>query len=71
MVTMNQKSIIDTHTKRERNANNTKDSHQITIEENKRRLTKGTKKTYKNNPRTINKMVIRIYIYCFLDSLPI
>ena len=39
MVTMNQKSIIDTHTKRERNANNTKDGHQITIEENKRRLT--------------------------------
>ena len=47
MVTINQKSIIGTHTKkRERNKQNTKDSHQITREESKRRKEqKGTAKT--------------------------
>ena len=38
MVTTNQKSIIDTHTKkRKESKHNAKDSHQITREENKRK----------------------------------
>ena len=44
MVTKNQKNIIDTHTKkRKKYKHNTKDSHQITSEENKRRKKKPTK----------------------------
>ena len=36
MVSANQKSTIDTHTKKEKQSkHNTKDSHQITREENK------------------------------------
>ena len=38
------------------NPNNTKDSHQITSEENKRR------KTYKNKSKTINKVTIGTYV---------
>ena len=38
---------------------NTKDSHQITKEEKKK---KGKKKTYKNKPKTMIKMAIRTYI---------
>ena len=59
MVTANQKSTIDIHTKKKKESkHNTKDSHQITREENKR----GRKKTCKNKSKTINKMVIRTYI---------
>ena len=49
-----------THKEEKKNPNAIlKMSHQITREENK----KGRqKKTYKNNPKTINKMVIRTYI---------
>ena len=35
MVTTNQKSIIDTHTKRKESKHNTKDSHHIREEKNK------------------------------------
>ena len=42
MVTTNQKSIIDTHTqkktKKKKSKHNTKDSHQITGEESKRKM---------------------------------
>ena len=59
MVTANQKSTIDIHTKKKKESkHNTKDSHQITREENKR----GRKKTCKNKSKTINKMAIRTYI---------
>ena len=76
MVTTNQKSIIDIHTKKEKESqHNTKDSHQITREENKTgkrkkrkrgkgkgKRGKGKKKTYKNKSKTINKMAIRTYV---------
>ena len=38
---------------------NTKDSHQFTRKENKRRKTQ-QKRTYRNKPKTVNKMAIRI-----------
>ena len=41
MVTTNQKSIIDTHTKKRKGSkHSTKDSHKITREENRRRWNK-------------------------------
>ena len=41
MVTTNQKSVIDTHTKKKNESrHNTKDSHQIIREENQRRRKK-------------------------------
>ena len=48
-VIKNQKSIIDTHTKSKKFTHNTKDSHQIIMEENKRRRKeqKTTKTTLK------------------------
>ena len=62
MGTTNQKSTIppkNLHTqKRKNNPNNTKDTHQITREQKR----KGRKKTFKNKPKTINKMAIRTYI---------
>ena len=62
LVTINIKSIINTQTKKKKESkHNTKDSHQITGEENKRRR-KGKKKPYKSNPKTINKLAIRTYI---------
>ena len=49
-----------THTqKRKRSKHNTKDSHQITWEERKRR---NKQKNYKNNQKTINKMVVSTYL---------
>ena len=60
MVIANQKSTIDPHTKKKKEfKHNTKDSHQITREKNKR---KGRKKTYKNKSQIINKMAIRTYL---------
>ena len=60
MGTTNQKSTIDTHTKKKKQfKHNTKDNHQITGEENKR---KGRKKTYKNKFKATNKMAIRTHI---------
>ena len=57
MVTANQKSIIDTHTqKRKESKHNTKDSHQITREQKRR------KKTFKNKSKTINKMAIKTHM---------
>ena len=55
MVTANQKSIMDTHTKKKKESkHNTKDSHQITREENKRG--KGKKKDLqKTNPKQLTK----------------
>ena len=58
MVTINQKSTIDTHTKkRYKHKHSTKDSHQVTRERNKRR-----RKKQKRTPKTINKMAISIYL---------
>ena len=52
MVTTNQKSIINTYTKKqEEYKHNTKDSYQIIREQKK---TKGAKNIYKNNPIHIN-----------------
>ena len=53
MVTINQKSIIDTHKKRDRKPNNTENNHQITREEKERR--KKQKRITKNNPKAIKK----------------
>ena len=54
MVTTNQKIIMYTHTKMRREYKyKTKNSHQITREQNKKR---GTKKNYKNNLLKINKV---------------
>ena len=61
MGTTNQKSTIDTHTKKKKQSkHNTKDNHQITREESKKKK-KGTKKNYKNNLKIINKMAVSIY----------
>ena len=50
MVTTNQKSVIDTHTKRKEPQNNTKDSHQNTGDETKtRRNKKELQKQPQNN----------------------
>ena len=60
MVTTNWKSTIDTHTKKKKESKrNTKVSHQITREKQKRT---GRKKTYKNKSTTISKMAVRTYI---------
>ena len=51
-VTTNQKSIIDIHAKKKMESkHNTKDSHQITREENKRREKRTTKATSKQLKR--------------------
>ena len=56
MITINQKSTIDTHTKnRKESKHNTKDNHQI-IRDNKRR------KEQKRTAKTIFKMAPRTYI---------
>ena len=55
MVTINQKSTTGIHTKRKKESkHNTKDSHQITLEENKRRKT-GRKGPTKTNPKQLTK----------------
>ena len=57
MVAIKQKSLIAIHTKKKKEfKSNTKDSHQITREENK----KG-KKICKNKQKTINKIITRTY----------
>ena len=54
MVTAKQKSIIDVHTKKkEESKYNSKDSHQITREENKKQ--RGGKKPTKTNPKQLTK----------------
>ena len=54
MVTVNQKSIIDTHTnKKKKSKHNTKDSHQTTREENKAR--REEKRSTKTNPKQLTK----------------
>ena len=59
MITTDQKSTIDTHTKKKKQSkHNTKDSHQITREQKR----KGRKNTYKNKTETIKKMAVRTYI---------
>ena len=58
--TANQKSTIDTQTKINQLKYNTKDSHQTTRGENKRR--REEKKSNKNKSKAINKMAIRTYI---------
>ena len=57
MQTIKQKSIIAIHTKKKKaSKSTTKDSFQITREENKR-----GKKICKNKQKTINKITIRTY----------
>ena len=59
-VTVNEKSIIDTHAnKKKESKQNIKERQQITKGENERGK---EEKTYKNNYKTINKLVIRTYI---------
>ena len=59
MGTVKQKSTIAVHTKMEKESkHNAKDSHQITKEPKR----KGRKKTYRNNPKAMNKMATRTYI---------
>ena len=59
MVTANQNSTIDIHTKKKKQPkHNTKNGHQITREQKRKRR----KKTYKNKFKTINNMTIRTYI---------
>ena len=54
MVTTNQKSIIDTHTKKKMESkHSTKNSHQITRQENKR--DKEEKRSTKTNPKQLTK----------------
>ena len=50
MVTTNQKSIIDLHTKRERNPNITL---KIVIKSQEKRTKEGTKKNYKITPNQL------------------
>ena len=53
MVTTNQKSVIYLHTKKKKESkHNTKESHQITREENKEER---EKKTYKNKSKQLTK----------------
>ena len=60
MITTNQKYIVNTHRERKKESKyNTKESHQITGENNQKKKQKTTH--YKNNPKTI-KMAIRTYI---------
>ena len=60
-ITANQKSTIDTQTKKENQLKyNTKDRHQTTRGENKRR--REQKRATKINPKTVNKMAIRTYV---------
>ena len=65
LVATNQKSIIDTHTKkRKESKHNTKDRHQITREESKRKRKKQTNKktTKKTHLKTVTKMTISTYL---------
>ena len=59
MVTANQKSAIDTHTKKKKQSkSNIKDSHQITREENNRgREEKNLQKQTQNNEQNGNKNI--------------
>ena len=61
----NQKTADTDTKKRKQSKYNTKDSHQITSEDNKR----GTKKIYKNKSKIINKMAIYIdnYLKCKME----
>ena len=58
------KPIVDTHTHThthtKESKHNTKYSHQIT--QGKTAKGKGTKETYKNNPKTMSKMSISTYL---------
>ena len=59
-VTANQKSTVDTHRNKTNQLKyNTKDSHQTTRAENKRR--REGKRATKTNPK-VNKMAVRTYI---------
>ena len=61
MLIMKQKSIIYTHTKkRKESIHNTKDSHQITREENKGRRKEQNRTT--NDPKTINKIALNTHL---------
>ena len=65
MVTTKQKSIIDIHTKKKMESKrNTKDSHQITREKNKRR--KSEKRPTKTNPKQLTKWNKNIHMDNYL-----
>ena len=57
-ITANQKSTIDTQTKKNQLKYNTKDSHQTRRGENKRRR----EEKEQDKSKTVNKMAIRTYI---------
>ena len=57
MVSKNQKSIIDRHTQKRDSNPNTRDTHQITLEESKRRR-KEQKRTIETSPKTANKLAV-------------
>ena len=58
IITINQKSIIDTHTQnKEKSKHNSKESHQIKREENK-----GKERKKKELKKKINKMTINTYV---------
>ena len=59
MVIANQKSTIDTHTKRKKNPNTTL---KLVIKSQEKRKKEEGKETYKNKSETINKMAARTYI---------
>ena len=66
MVTANQKSTVDTLTKKKKESkHNTKLNDQITRGQKR----KGRKKTYKNNSKTINEMALRTYTCVSTKSL--
>ena len=60
MVTTNQRSVIDTHTNKRKEAkHNNKDSHQTTGKKAKEEeRNNNNKEPCKNNPRTINKLYL-------------
>ena len=60
MVTTNQKCIIDTNTKRERNPNITLNI--VIKSQGKRTTEKETKKDFRNTTKIINKMAVNIYL---------
>ena len=61
MVTVNQKSTIDTYTNKiSQSKHSTKDSHQNRREEYK--IREGKKKSTTKKPKTVNKLALRTYI---------
>ena len=75
MVITNQKSMVQTHTNTHthththtRNSNTT---IQLVIKSQEKRKEKGKKMTYKNKPKTINKMVVRTHVLIIILNINI